>query len=282
MSQLNVFCVTHKKIDFPNVPHLKLIQVGNQLQNFADFRDDLGDNIAHKNSSYSELTAFYYVWKNLPSPFVGFCHYRRYLIPSILSQWIRKTAIKPYGSGFLVSDAKLFNQLTELNHQYQSSFTQALDNYDILLPHPNPLPPGGFIRQYFAYHPSAPFWKMLSIISEIDNRMGVRAHQFFLQSRQAYWHNLFITRWDVFEQYCQFLFEILFELEQEVKLSESPYQQRVFAFLSERLFNFWIWDQKLNIATLDWCILENSMTTRESHQWSPGKSTSLSKMATAC
>ncbi|MDJ0534327.1 MAG: DUF4422 domain-containing protein [Xenococcaceae cyanobacterium MO_207.B15] len=52
MSQLNIFCATHKKIDFPNVPHLQLIQVGNQSENFADFRDDLGDNIAHKNSSY--------------------------------------------------------------------------------------------------------------------------------------------------------------------------------------------------------------------------------------
>ncbi len=268
MSQLNVFCVTHKKIDFPNVPHLQLIQVGSQSENFADFRDDLGDNIAHKNSSYSELTAFYYVWKNLPSPFVGFCHYRRYLIPPLLSPWIRKTAIKPYGSGFLVSDAELFNQLTELNHQYQSSFTQALDNYDILLPHPNPLPPGGFIRQYFAYHPSAPFWKMLSILSAIDNNLGVRAHQFFLQSRQAYWHNLFITRWEIFEQYCQFLFGILFKLEQEVKLSKSPYQQRVLAFLSERLFNFWIWDKKLKIATSDWCILASSIKVREAHQYS--------------
>ena len=108
---------------------------------------------------------------------------------------------------------------------------------------------------------------MLSILSEIDNDLGVRAHQFFLQSRHAYWNNLFITRWEVFEEYCQFLFEILFQLEQEVKLAKSLYQQRVFAFLSERLFNFWIWYNKLKIATADWCILESSMKARELYQY---------------
>ena len=267
MSRLNVFCVTHKQIDFPSLAHLKLIQVGNRAENFADFRDDLGDNITHKNSSYSELTAFYYVWKNLTSPFVGFCHYRRYLIPPILSSWLRKTAIKPYGSGFLLEEAALFNQLTQLNHQYQSSFTEVLDNYDLVLPHSHPLPPGGFLHQYFAYHPSSPFWQMLSILSEIDNELGLRAHQFFLRSRQAYWNNLFITRWEVFAQYCQFLFAVLFQLEQQVKLPQSPYQQRVFAFLSERLFNFWIWEHKLKIATSDWCMLASSLKTREPHQY---------------
>lgn len=269
MSHLNIFAITHKKIDFPTVPHLKLIQVGDRSENFADFRDNLNDNIAHKNSTYSELTAFYYIWKNLPSSLVGFCHYRRYLIPPILSQWIRNTAIKTYGSGFLVADGELFAQLTKLNEKYSSSFIEALNNYDILLPHPTSLPPGGFIGQYFSFHPSAPFFKMLSILSERNNQMGVMAHKFFLQSRQAHWNNLFITRWEVFEQYCQFLFEILFQLEQEVKLPESKHQQRVFAFLSERLFNFWIWYNKLNFTTSDWCILESSIETQEPHQWSP-------------
>ena len=269
-SQLNVFCVTHKKIDFPSVPALQLIQVGekNKSETFADFRDDIDDNIGYKNSSYSELTAFYYVWKNLTSSLVGFCHYRRYLMPPCLNEWIKKIALKSYGSGYLISDSDLFDQISSLKENYQKYFSQALENCDILLPNPNPLPPGGFMKQYFSCHPSSPFLRMLSILSETNNQMGIMAHQFFLNSRQAYWNNLFVTRWEIFEEYCQFLFEILFQLEQEIKLPESPYQKRVFAFLSERLFNFWIWYKKLNIATSDWCILESSMKAREAHQWS--------------
>ena len=138
MSKLNVFCVTHKKIDFPSVPGLQLIQVGDKAnsENFANFRDNIDDNIAHKNSSYSELTAFYYVWKNLQSPLVGFCHYRRYLMPYCLREWINNISLKPYGSGHLVSDVDLFNQFSSLKDSYENSFSEALENSDILLPHP--------------------------------------------------------------------------------------------------------------------------------------------------
>jgi len=41
--------------------------------------DAHGDTIAQRNASLGELTAHYWVWKNLaPTEFVGFCHYRRY------------------------------------------------------------------------------------------------------------------------------------------------------------------------------------------------------------
>lgn len=97
--------------------------------------------------------------------------------------------------------------------------------------------------------------------------MGLMAHQFFLQSRQSHWNNLFITRWEIFNSYCQFLFDIFLKLESEVTLPHSPHQQRVFAFLSERLFNFWIWYHKLKVVTVDWVILDTSTQTREPRQW---------------
>ncbi len=265
---LTLFCVTHKSLNLPSVPHLTVIQVGNNPENFANLRDNCQDNIADKNPYYSELTAFYYVWKNHPSDFVGFCHYRRYLIPPLMNQWLKNYAIKPYGSGFLLSENTLFEQFKILQQEYTNSFSQILETTDIILPHPNPLPSGGFLAQYASVHPIAPLFRVLAILAEKDNRMGLMAHQFFLQSRQAYWNNLFITRWEIFDSYCQFLFELLFQLEQEVKLPASVHQQRVFAFLSERLFNFWITYHKLKITTVDWGILDTSTQKREPHQWS--------------
>ena len=45
----------------------------------------------------------------------------------------------------------------------------------------------------------------------------------------------------VLNDYCDWLFDILFTLEKEIDLSDrDDYQKRVFGFLSERLFTVWL------------------------------------------
>jgi hypothetical protein len=173
MTYFNLFCVSHKPINLPSIPHLRLIQVGNNPDSFADLRDNVQENIAKKNPYYSELTAFYYIWKNQVSDLIGFCHYRRYLIPPILNQWVKMNALKPYGSGFLLLEDVLFSQLNTLQKEYANSLISTLNKTDLILPYPNPLPSGGFFAQYASVHPIAPLFRVLAILSEMDNRMGI-------------------------------------------------------------------------------------------------------------
>jgi len=55
------------------------IQVGAALTNrrITEITDATGDNISVRNRTYSEMTAFYWLWKNASADYLGLCHYRR-------------------------------------------------------------------------------------------------------------------------------------------------------------------------------------------------------------
>ncbi len=268
-----IYCVTHKPINLPEIAGLHTLQVGNAEKNFADFRDNDPINIAHKNPTWSENTAFFNIWKNHPSKTVGFCHYRRFLIPASLKNQIQDDMIKHstqhlknYASGIKLEQKQLFHHLQHAGQTYQSAFSRLLETADIILPRANALPVGGFIGQYHESHPVWPFYELLALLSKRDSKFSRQMFDFFIFHRTAHWNNLFVMRWTQFDQYCQFLFPLLFDLEKKIELPEGPYQRRVFAFLSERLFNYWVWKEGLNTVEIDWCMTEAVEQGGESHQ----------------
>lgn len=53
----------------------------------------------------------------------------------------------------------------------------------------------------------------------------------------------------MFYAYCEWMFDILFKLEQQVDVSSyDAYQSRVFGFISERLFNVWLVKNNINLV----------------------------------
>lgn len=62
-----------------------------------------------------------------------------------------------------------------------------------------------------------------------------------MNGKKACMCNMFIMRKELLNEYCNWLFDILFELEEKIDISDrDDYQKRVFGFISERLFNVWI------------------------------------------
>ena len=73
------------------------------------------------------------------------------------------------------------------------------------------------------------------------------AFQTFFASNRVSQYNMLFCRQALYDDYCAWLFPILFRLEDQVDLTNANiYQKRLYGFLSERLLNVWILHNRLS------------------------------------
>jgi hypothetical protein len=53
-----------------------------------------------------------------------------------------------------------------------------------------------------------------------------RSKLYFLN--KAHFYNMFIMKKEIFHEYCEWIFDILFECEKYIKISQHTFQSRVF------------------------------------------------------
>ncbi len=76
----------------------------------------------------------------------------------------------------------------------------------------------------------------------------LKAFDHVMEGHTVYITNMIITHKENFDKYCKWLFDILFELEQRIAISNyDDYQKRIFGFMSERLLNVWIANNELKV-----------------------------------
>ena len=85
MQNSKLFCFGIHDEVLENIKKLNYIPVGlgEHTTSKGWLKDNTGDNISHKNKFYSELTFYYWLWKNKfyeisDNEWVGFCQYRRH------------------------------------------------------------------------------------------------------------------------------------------------------------------------------------------------------------
>ena len=72
-----------------------------------------------------------------------------------------------------------------------------------------------------------------------------------LKSKSASYCNMMVCSKKIFDRYCEWLFDILFELENVTDISTySAAEARVFGYLSEILLNVWVINNDLKIKRL--------------------------------
>ena len=210
-------------------------------------RDDTGNNISNKNKNFCELTGIYWMWKNLNMDFYGMMHYRRYLffknygwIKECFENLIRKSFyVNRLANKFLnkdlyqtVSSNKVF--IEDKLECFSRQLPKLMENNDIILPKKIKLETSIY-EHYKKIHIIEHFDLLLEIIKKDYECLYKYFEQGIKKSNYMYSANMFVMKKIFFFEYCEFLFDVLFKLENQIEIPKDEYQARVFGFLSERL-----------------------------------------------
>jgi hypothetical protein len=234
---IKILVCAHKEARLPRHEYFYPIQVGAALSTniFLPVQDNSGeDHISNKNPHYCELTAHYWAWKNLPCDIIGLNHYRRYF------DFSRRFAYFSPDRSFIHAD-------TFLKEEYQfPNLEKLLEDYDIILP-PKRHYPYNVATQYAIFHIVNDLNILREVIHDLSPEYSEAFNTLMYHSNGYSGYNMFITPWEHFNGYSEWLFSILFELEKRVKLSAYPDQARLFGYLSERLINVYCIKNHLRI-----------------------------------
>lgn len=240
MDYCRIYVVAHKKFDMPKNQLYVPIQVGDgeDLFAFNGVRDNAGDNIAEKNANYCELTAIYWIWKNIKDiTNVGICHYRRYF-------------------------TKHFWRKNEKFYLTEKQIKTILNHYDIILP--KPLHINRNVEMFY-YIDGCGKKKDLEKIKKIIYQYYpdyANSLEHVLSSDKASYCNMMVMPFDKFNNYCNWLFRILFELEKSTDLSGySKAEARIYGYLSEILLNVWV--EKNNLKVKYVTVVNSEFSTRQ-------------------
>lgn len=223
---IKILVATHKKYQMPNDKMYMPIQVGAEgKENFGFATDNIGDNISLKNPYFCELTALYWAWKNLDSKYVGLVHYRRYFT-------IKKKIPKDKNKKFdiILKEDELKNILKDTDVVLPKKRKYYIENLYDHYKHTMYIEPLDETRKIIEE-------KYPEYIDEFDKlKKRTSAHMF----------NMFIMKEEILNEYCKWLFDILFELEKRIDENKyDSFHARFYGRVSELLLDVWIEKNKV-------------------------------------
>ena len=218
------------------------IQAGRAISNniISDYiGDDTGENISAKNKNYCELTCLYWAWKNLKADYIGLSHYRRHFA-------INRNRDKWNSIAGREDIEKLLKENSVILPQKRNYFIETT------------------YQQYIHAHNHQDLDKTKEILTEFYPQY-LEAYTRVMESTKGHRFNMMIMRKDLLDNYCEWLFDILFKLEEKLDISEySDYDKRVFGFVSERLLDVWL---EKEMKETDFKYAELPVVNMEKQNW---------------
>ena len=221
-NEIKIGVATHKKINLAtNDDAYKLIQVGSEKADerfdFCEHDDDIEDNISYKNPNYCELTALYYLWKSCTKEkYIGLVHYRRFFVKNINN---------------------------DLNNDIltTSDIKKLLKGYKVILPLTSikPIKAGARLYKKENKEVQDEHWLLIEEIVKSDYPNMMKAFEKCVYGRKMIYGNMMIMEKEDFNDYCQWLFEILNKIDNLMEKRNIKIVPRMDGYLSEQLLNIW-------------------------------------------
>lgn len=234
-NKIQILISCHKPSRALKTKYISPIQVGtvfskNKMDNM--FHDDEYDNISQKNKRYCELTGQYFAWKNIESEYYGFFHYRRYL-----SFADKKFFRMPFVD---VKCKQLDEKAIKKFEWTDERLEELVSQYDVIVPQKS-----FCVNNYYHYktangHKIRDLDFCLNVIKN-DYPEIYKSAKKYMHSGFAYFCNIFIMKKEIFNDYCEFLFDVLDKHEKEFDCKDyNTREYRVSGFLAERLCGIYL------------------------------------------
>lgn len=227
MNSVNIYIAMHKPYHTPEDELYIPLQVGAvNHERFCAVTDANGTNISAKNDSFCELTGLYWIWKNVDAETVGMVHYRRYFAQSGKSRdpWKR----------ILTRD-----KLDEL-----------MKSTDIILPKARHYVIETNLSHYAHAHNAKDLLAARECIRDLFPDC-LPAFDRVMRKTHGHRFNMMIMKKPVLDRYCEWLFPVLFQLEERLDITAyNDYNHRVYGFIGERLLDVWLMHSGIRYAEL--------------------------------
>lgn len=233
MKNIKIIIATHKKYKMPNDSMYIPLHVGAEgKEDLGYVKDNTGDNISTKNPYYCELTGMYWAWKNLDAEYIGLAHYRRHFS-------LNKKSKEKFDNVLTLSEAD-----------------KILESTDVILPKKRKY----YIESLYSHYDHTLYIEPLDEVGKIIEKKYPEYYQHFKQLHKrtsAHMFNMFIMKKDIFDSYCEWLFDILYEVEKNVDTSKyDNFHARFYGRLSELLLDIYLMKNNISYKEVGFIYME--------------------------
>ncbi|MCI7612881.1 MAG: DUF4422 domain-containing protein [Selenomonadaceae bacterium] len=202
------------------------------------------DNIADFNLLINECTAIYWMWKHSKVDIIAINHYRRF--------W------KKEGN----SD----NIINNIVHA--DDIQKYLSEYDLIVNEPFVREEyNGICDQLYETIDDVAFEEGWNIMLDVIREKQPDYLVYFRQVMEGcifYPCNMFATRKEIFDEYCEWLFSFIVDAAKRIDVSNyDDYSKRVIGFFAERMLTVWLMAHNYKIKTLPMVLLDDSELVEE-------------------